>query len=165
MGFSFVELLAYMAIAALLVLAAIPQFSNYRNNAYDAIVKDELRNYSLTAEAYRVDSAVYPQTTDVIKTLGVTVTPRAYSSEGNNILVCTWDDRWGAVAQSASGKAWLRTSDGEMRRWTESQIHAISRLAVCPLVGETVGATTLAADTGGSWLFEKNGRGWNVAVK
>jgi len=32
-GFSFIELLAYMAIAALLILAAIPQFTSYRTKA------------------------------------------------------------------------------------------------------------------------------------
>lgn len=50
-GFSFIELLAYMAIAALLVLAAIPQFSAYRERALISNLQGDVRNASLSAEA------------------------------------------------------------------------------------------------------------------
>ena len=50
-GFSFIELLAYMAIAALLILAAIPQFSAYRERALVSNLQNDVRNASLSAEA------------------------------------------------------------------------------------------------------------------
>jgi len=50
-GFSFIELLAYMAIAALLILAAVPQFSAYRERALVSNLQSDVRNASLNAEA------------------------------------------------------------------------------------------------------------------
>ncbi|BDZ52657.1 hypothetical protein GCM10025867_48980 (plasmid) [Frondihabitans sucicola] len=50
-GFSFIELLAYMAIAALLVLAAIPQFNQYRQKAVVSNLQNDVHNASLKAEA------------------------------------------------------------------------------------------------------------------
>jgi len=54
-GFSFIELLAYMAIAALLILAAVPQFSAYRERALISNLQNDVRNAALAAEA-----ALYP---------------------------------------------------------------------------------------------------------
>jgi len=50
-GFSFIELLAYMAIAALLILAAIPQFGAYRAKAGLATLQSDLHNVALSMEA------------------------------------------------------------------------------------------------------------------
>lgn len=50
-GFSFIELLAYIAIAALLILAAIPQFSAYREKALISNLRGDVHNASLAAEA------------------------------------------------------------------------------------------------------------------
>lgn len=54
-GFSFIELLAYMAIAALLILAAIPQFNNYRGQARDAATVSDVRNVAVALEAWAID--------------------------------------------------------------------------------------------------------------
>lgn len=54
-GFSFIELLAYMAIAALLLLAAIPQYSNYRGQARDSQTLNDVRNVALAIEAWAID--------------------------------------------------------------------------------------------------------------
>lgn len=53
-GFSFIELLAYMAIAALLILAAIPQFNNYRGQARDQATMNDVRNVAVAYEAWAV---------------------------------------------------------------------------------------------------------------
>lgn len=53
-GFSFIELLAYMAIAALLILAAIPQFNNYRGNARDATTMNDVNNAAVAVEAWLI---------------------------------------------------------------------------------------------------------------
>jgi len=54
-GFSFIELLAYIAIAALLILAAIPQFSSYREKALVSNMANDVHNASLAVEAARID--------------------------------------------------------------------------------------------------------------
>jgi len=50
-GFSFIELLAYMAIAALLILAAIPQFSSYRERAAISNMQNDLQIAAQAVEA------------------------------------------------------------------------------------------------------------------
>jgi len=55
-GFSFIELLAYMAIAALLILAAVPQFSAYRERALISNLQNDVHNASLAAEASLIAS-------------------------------------------------------------------------------------------------------------
>lgn len=50
-GFSFIELLAYMAIAALLILAAIPQFNQYRQKAVVSNLENDVHNASIAAES------------------------------------------------------------------------------------------------------------------
>lgn len=61
-GFSFIELLAYMAIAALLILAAIPQFNNYRGQARDQATMNDARNVAVAMEAWGISNpgTVYP---------------------------------------------------------------------------------------------------------
>ena len=55
LGFSFIELLAYMAIAALLILAAVPQFDNYRGAARDATTMSDVKIVALAMEGWSVD--------------------------------------------------------------------------------------------------------------
>ena len=50
-GFSFIEMLAYMVIAAMLLLAAIPQFDNYRDKARLSVLRDDTHNAAIAAEA------------------------------------------------------------------------------------------------------------------
>ena len=59
-GFSFIELLAYMAIAALLILAAIPQFNQYRTKAVISNMQSDARNVATTIEAQYTTDLVYP---------------------------------------------------------------------------------------------------------
>lgn len=59
-GFSFVELLAYMAIAALLILAAIPQFEHHRTRAYISTMQSDVRALAAGIESEYDDG--YPDT-------------------------------------------------------------------------------------------------------
>ena len=59
-GFSFIELLAYMAIAALLILAAIPQFNQYRTKAVISNMQSDARNIATTIEAQYTTDLQYP---------------------------------------------------------------------------------------------------------
>jgi len=62
-GFSFVELLAYIAIAALLILAALPQYSAYRERAALSVLQDDVRSAALAAEASNIDGGDSFETT------------------------------------------------------------------------------------------------------
>lgn len=94
-GFSFIELLAYMAIAALLILAAIPQFNNYRGAARDASTMADVRNVAVAMEAWAIDhpGATFPyvyrnwatpaeaMNLDILASQGVTL------SDGTGLIV------------------------------------------------------------------------------
>lgn len=59
-GFSFIELLAYMGIAALLILAAIPQFNAYRQKAVISNLESDTRNVAQAVEASYATNQKYP---------------------------------------------------------------------------------------------------------
>jgi Tfp pilus assembly protein PilE len=65
-GFSFIELLAYMAIAALLILAAIPQFNQYRTKAVISNMQSDARNIATTIEAQYTTDLAYPATVTTV---------------------------------------------------------------------------------------------------
>lgn len=69
-GFSFIELLAYMAIAALLILAAIPQFSAYREKASVSLMQSDARNLASLIESEYAERQAYPAQRDVTLSSG-----------------------------------------------------------------------------------------------
>ena len=60
-GFSLIELLTVIAIIAALAAIAIPQFSKYRNRAYNDAAISDLRNAETCQEAYFTDNREYAQ--------------------------------------------------------------------------------------------------------
>ncbi|BDZ52598.1 hypothetical protein GCM10025867_48390 (plasmid) [Frondihabitans sucicola] len=83
-GFSFIELLAYMAIAALLILAAIPQFSSYRAKAFVSNAQSDLHNAAAAMEGAYDPDAGYPSTlpASVKASQGITLSVESASSDG-----------------------------------------------------------------------------------
>lgn len=69
-GFTLVEILVVVAIIALLVAIAIPQFMSYRSEAIDAQMKSDLRNASIAIEAYYAKQSVLPASTTEIAGYG-----------------------------------------------------------------------------------------------
>ena len=58
-GFTLIELLVVIAIIGILAAIALPQFNAYRRRAYDTDVKTNIKNASVSQEAYYTDKATY----------------------------------------------------------------------------------------------------------
>jgi type IV pilus assembly protein PilA len=59
-GFTLIELLIVVAIIAILAAIAIPQFSAYRQKAFNAAATSDLRNAKTGLESYFTDNQKYP---------------------------------------------------------------------------------------------------------
>jgi prepilin-type N-terminal cleavage/methylation domain-containing protein len=59
-GFTLIELLIVVAIIGILAAIAIPQFSAYREKAYNSAANSDLKNWKTGQEAYNADYQSYP---------------------------------------------------------------------------------------------------------
>ena len=59
-GFTLIELLIVVAIIGILAAIAIPQFSAYRQKAYNSAALSDLKNAKTTLESYYADNQHYP---------------------------------------------------------------------------------------------------------
>lgn len=59
-GFTLIELLIVVAIIGILAAIAIPQFSAYRQKAYNAAAQSDLKNTKTGMEAFMADNQSYP---------------------------------------------------------------------------------------------------------
>lgn len=59
-GFTLIELLIVVAIIGILAAIAIPQFSAYRQKAYNSSAQSDLRTTRTLLEAYYVENFHYP---------------------------------------------------------------------------------------------------------
>ena len=80
-GFTLVELMIVIAIIGLLASIAIPQFSAYRNRAYQAAAQTDLKNLSGAQEAYFVDKGTYSNTVS-----SLSVTTYGLASSANVVM-------------------------------------------------------------------------------
>jgi type IV pilus assembly protein PilA len=61
-GFTLIELLIVVAIIGILAAIAIPQFSAYRQKAYNSAALSDVRNFKTAMESYYADNQKYPTT-------------------------------------------------------------------------------------------------------
>jgi type IV pilus assembly protein PilA len=59
-GFTLIELLIVVAIIGILAAIAIPQFSAYRQKAYNSAAQSDLKNTKTALESFYADHQVYP---------------------------------------------------------------------------------------------------------
>lgn len=59
-GFTLIELLIVVAIIGIIAAIAIPQFSAYRQKAFDASAQSDLKSVKSYLEAYFTDHISYP---------------------------------------------------------------------------------------------------------
>ncbi len=59
-GFTLIELLIVVAIIGILAAIAVPQFSAYREKAYNSAANSDLKNWKTGMEAYNADFQAYP---------------------------------------------------------------------------------------------------------
>ena len=59
-GFTLIELLIVVAIIGILAAIAIPQFSSYRQKAFNTAANADLKNIKTGMEAFMADQSEYP---------------------------------------------------------------------------------------------------------
>jgi len=98
-GFTLIELLVVIAIIGILAAIAIPQFAAYRRRGYDSDVKSNLKNASISQEAYFTHGETYTSSLTDLDSWGfkqsanvnvaVSGTATTFTLTGTSTAACT----------------------------------------------------------------------------
>ncbi|MFP6664871.1 MAG: prepilin-type N-terminal cleavage/methylation domain-containing protein [Deltaproteobacteria bacterium] len=103
-GFTLIELLVVVAIIGILAAIAIPQFSAYRNQGFNARSSSDLRNLATAQEAFFAQQATYQEDPASLpgfrQSPGVTVT---VADNGDGTFIAT-------AVHSATGEMYTWSS-------------------------------------------------------
>jgi type IV pilus assembly protein PilA len=94
-GFTLIELLVVVAIIGILAAIAIPQFSAYRAQGFNARASSDLRNLATAEEAYFAANAKYSTNVDPTVLTGFKQSP------GVNVTVSAVDNTNGIFTANA----------------------------------------------------------------
>ena len=110
-GFTLIELLVVVAIIGILAAVAIPQFSAYRAQGFNARSSSDIRNLAMAEEAYFAANAIYtsnlsnltgfnqsPGVTITVTPGGSSFTAAAYHVDGDKTY--NWDSANGGLQQA-----------------------------------------------------------------
>lgn len=98
-GFTLIELLVVIAIIGILSAIAIPQYSEYRINAFNAMAQSDLRNVVSAEEAYYSDNEIYQACSNDCDT----ILPGFKFSDGVDLNVDASGDSFSATSTHVNG--------------------------------------------------------------
>jgi len=105
-GFTLIELMIVIALIGILAAIAIPQYSNYRNRAYNAKAVSELKSFHKTCMVYFIDAPTAPACTTA--EVAATFVP---ASDVTIAMVNSTLNNWSATAKYNEPNTQLYTVD------------------------------------------------------